>query len=234
VHCAADVLDADCIYPPVRVPFVTGVAFAKLMHDFDINNTIRPDVDAGINAKARDEETSQHMRRVGILSALLALSLGRPWGEVDLIRLAAPLHDIGKIAVPDYILRKPGKLTRAEFDQMKTHTFIGHQILGAGPSDVLRVAAQIALSHHERWDGTGYPQGLGGIHIPFPARITAIADVFDALTHARPYKEAWSLEEALETIEEESGRQFDPELVPAFLSLIRPRGLWTLTDGICK
>jgi putative two-component system response regulator len=211
-----------------------GAAFTKLRHDFDSSNTILPDLDAWINAKASNEETGQHMWRVGILSALLALSLGRPWGEVGLIRLAAPLHDIGKIAIPDHILKKPGKLTQAEFDQMKAHTFIGHQILGAGPSDVSRVAAQIALSHHERWDGTGYPQGLGGIRIPLPARITAIADVFDALTHARPYKEAWSLEKALETIEEESGRQFDPELVPAFLSLIRPRGLWTLTADICK
>jgi putative two-component system response regulator len=220
--------------PACSRPFCDGSGFTKLRHDFDIGNTIRPDLDAWINAEDRNEETGQHMRRVGILSALLALSLDRPWGEVGLIRLAAPLHDIGKIAIPDHILKKPGKLTRAEFDQMKAHTSIGHQILGAGPSDVSRVAAQIALSHHERWDGTGYPQGLGGIRIPFPARITAIADVFDALTHARPYKEAWSLEKALETIEEECGRQFDPELVPAFLSLIRPPGPWTLIDDICK
>jgi putative two-component system response regulator len=204
------------------------------MHHIDINTTIGPDLDNRINTEASYGETDTHMRRVGTLSALLALSIGMPWSDVNLLRMAAPLHDIGKIAVPDHILKKPGKLTQAEFDQMKEHTLIGHQILGASQSAVSRMAAQIALSHHERWDGMGYPQGLSGSLIPLPARITALADVFDALTHVRPYKQAWSLEKTLKSIERESGRQFDPDLVPVLLSLIRPQGLWRLMAQICE
>ncbi len=184
------------------------------------------------SAEYRDDEIGQHMRRVGALSALLGLAIDRPPREIALLRAAAPLHDVGKISVPDHILEKPGKLTEAEFNQMKSHTFIGSLILAGSRFRVLHVARQIALSHHERWDGTGYPQGLVGDAIPLPARITAIADVFDALTHARPYKKAWNLKKAIEAIEQESGRHFDPALVHPFLSVLRAEGLQRLAARI--
>ncbi len=185
-----------------------------------------------LSAEYRDDEIGQHMRRVGMLSALLALVMGRSPREIALLRLAAPLHDVGKVSVPDHILRKPGRLTETEFNQMKLHTFIGGQILSGSRFAALQVASQIALSHHERWDGTGYPQGLAGDAIPLSARITAIADVFDALTHARPYKKAWNLRKAIEAIEQESGRHFDPALAPAFLSVLRAEGLQRLAATV--
>ncbi len=174
-----------------------------------------------IPAGYRDDEIGRHTRRVGMLSALLAEAAGRAPREIALLRIAAPLHDVGKIGVPDYILGKPSKLTEAEFNQVKSHTFLGARILGGSRFAVLQVASEIALSHHERWDGKGYPRGLAGEIIPLPARITAIADVFDALTHTRPYKRAWNVKKAIEAIEQESGRQFDPALVSAFLSIMR-------------
>lgn len=168
----------------------------------------------------KDDET-QHMHRVGVLSALLALEIGRPHREIAILRAAAPLHDIGKIGIPNQILEKPGELTYAEFTAVKAHTWIGRQILSRSQIAVCQLASHIALSHHERWDGTGYPEGLAGNAIPLPARITAIADVFDALTHARPYKQAWNYPKAMEFIEQESRRHFDPALVPAFRSVVR-------------
>ena len=166
----------------------------------------------------REDEISHHMWRVGMLSALLAQIIGQPPREIAMLRIGACLHDIGKIAIPNHILEKPGTLNSAEFNRMKSHTLLGGLILD-GCDPLLQVASQIAVSHHERWDGSGYPQGLAGDTIPLPARIAAIADVFDALTHARPYKKAWNLRKAVELIEQESGRQFDPNLVAAFLSI---------------
>ncbi len=185
-----------------------------------------------IASEYRDDETGQHTQRVGLLSAMLAQQVGSPAKEVELLRIAAPLHDVGKICVPDKILRKSGKLSRQEFQLMQSHTVIGGQILGSSPFAVLQMAAQIARSHHERWDGAGYPDGLAGEAIPFAARVTAIADAFDALTHPRPYKEAWSLEKTILTIEAESGRHFDPSLVPPFLSLLRADGLHKLANRL--
>jgi len=178
-----------------------------------------------VAAEYRDDESGQHAERVGILSAMLAQAIGQPSCEVDLMRVAAPLHDVGKIGVPDHILTKTGTLTEHEFAIMKSHTVIGGEILGGSRFAVLELASQIALSHHEWWDGSGYPQGLTRELIPLPGRITALADVFDALTHPRPYREMWGLERVIETIEEECGRHFDPDLVPAFLGLLR-------TDGV--
>lgn len=172
-----------------------------------------------VTYECRDDEM-QHMHRVGILSALLALEIGRPRREIAILRAAAPLHDIGKRVIPNQILEKPGELTCAEFNAMKAHTWIGWQILSSSPIAVYQFASHIALSHHEHWDGNGYPEGLAGDAIPLPARITAIADVFDALTHARPYKRAWNHQKAMEFIEQESRRHFDPALVPAFLSVV--------------
>jgi len=142
--------------------------------------------------------------------------LGCPEAESELIRLAAPLHDVGKLGVSDSILLKPGKLTAVEFEQVKQHTVGGAHILRDSSSDILKLAEQIALNHHEWWNGKGYPHGLRGLEIPLAARIVALADVFDALTHERPYKHAWPVDEATVEIERLRGRQFDPAVVDAF------------------
>lgn len=175
-------------------------------------------------AEFRDDDTGQHTRRVGDLSVLIAERLGVPDQQVELIQLAAPLHDIGKIAIPDAVLSKPGKLTEAEFEQMKTHTTVGAQMLAESAFALLEMAEVIALTHHEKWDGSGYPAGLAGETIPIAGRIVAVADVFDALTHARPYKPAWSPDRAIEEIASQAGRHFDPGVLEAFLSLTREPG----------
>jgi putative two-component system response regulator len=169
-------------------------------------------------AEFRDDETGQHTQRVGHTSAILAQALGFAPDQVELIRRAAPLHDVGKIAIPDAILRKPGKLTPEEFEIIKTHTTIGAQILSGSRSRLLQVAEEIALTHHERWDGTGYA-GLAGEKIPLAGRIVALADVFDALTHDRVYRKAWPFEQAIGEIELQRGRQFEPRLVDTFLQV---------------
>jgi len=172
-----------------------------------------------IAAEYRDDETYQHTERVGHFAAKLALGLDLPGGQVTLLRQAAPLHDVGKLAIPDCILLKPGKLTSDEFEVMKTHAALGARLLSSGSSPVLQMAAVIAATHHERWDGGGYPKGLSGEAIPLVGRIVAVADVFDALTHDRPYKRAWSVEDAIAEIGRGAGGQFDPRVVTAFLAL---------------
>ncbi len=168
-------------------------------------------------AEYRDDVTGQHTRRVGEISGILARALMLPDEQIELIRRAAPMHDIGKIGVSDTILLKPGKLTAEEFGVMKTHTTIGARIQSGSVSPLLQMAEVIALSHHEKWDGTGY-LGLMGTAIPREGRIVAVADVFDALTNARPYKPAFPNEQAFEIIREGSGTQFDPEIVEVFLA----------------
>jgi putative two-component system response regulator len=170
-------------------------------------------------AEFRDDNTGQHTERVGQMAALLAQEAGLPDSLVSLIRRAAPLHDVGKIGIPDAVLLKLGKLTDAEFALVKTHTTIGARILSGSKFAMLRLAEEIAFSHHEHWDGGGY-EGLSGESIPLAGRIVTIADVFDALTQKRPYKAAWSIGEALAEIERQRGRQFDPTLVDAFLRVI--------------
>jgi putative nucleotidyltransferase with HDIG domain len=170
-------------------------------------------------AEYRDDDTQEHAWRIGRSSALLAHEIGLPDVEVELIRRAAPLHDIGKIGITDVILLKPGKLSDQEFEVIRTHTTIGAEILSGSESPLLRLAQQIALTHHERWDGRGYPVGLPGEEIPLAGRIVAVADVFDALTHERPYKVAWPVEQAVDEIVSQAGRQFDPGLVEAFSRL---------------
>lgn len=169
-------------------------------------------------AEFRDDDTGQHTQRVGHTSAILAQALSFAPDQVELIRRAAPLHDVGKIAIPDAILRKPGKLTPEEFEIIKTHTTIGARILSGSRSRPLQVAEEIALTHHERWDGTGYA-GLAGEKIPLAGRIVALADVFDALTHDRVYRKAWPFEQAIGEIELQRGRQFEPRLVDTFLQV---------------
>jgi putative two-component system response regulator len=169
-------------------------------------------------AEFRDDETGQHTRRVGDLSVRIAERLGVSDLEVGLIRLAAPLHDVGKIALPDAILGKRGRLTEAEFEQMKTHATVGGQMLAGSAFALLEMAEQVALTHHEKWDGSGYPNGLGGEAIPLAGRIVAVADVFDALTHERPYKAPWSRVDAIAEITGDAGRHFDPQVVEAFVT----------------
>jgi putative two-component system response regulator len=169
-------------------------------------------------AELHDDDTGRHTRRVGELSALIAEHLGLPAATVDLIRIAAPLHDVGKIAIPDALLAKPGKLDREEFEQMKTHTTAGAQMLTGSAFPCLVMAQEIALTHHERWDGSGYPAGLLGEAIPISGRIVAVADVFDALTHARPYKPAWSTADAVTEMAGQAGRHFDPQVIDALLA----------------
>ncbi|GGL97294.1 tetratricopeptide repeat protein [Deinococcus aerophilus] len=174
----------------------------------------------GLVGEYRDDKTGSHTQRVSQLAAALAQAIGLPPAEVELIRLAARLHDIGKIGVPDVILLKTGKLTAEEFTIMKHHTTIGARVLEGGQSDLTRMAEEIALTHHERWDGSGYPQGLQGDRIPLTGRIVAIVDVWDALTTERSYKAAWSREEAWREMAAQSGRHFDPYLIEVFLGMI--------------
>jgi putative two-component system response regulator len=174
-------------------------------------------------AEYRDDDTGQHTRRVGSLSAALARELNLPPEQVDLIFEAAPLHDVGKIGIPDSVLLKPGRLTAPEFEQIKTHTRIGAELLRGTSSPLLQAAEEIARSHHEKWNGTGY-EGLSGNGIPLHGRLVSVADVFDALTHARPYKEAWSVDDAIAEIVSQSGHQFDPAVVEALVQ-IASRGM---------
>ena len=172
----------------------------------------------GAAAELHDDDTGEHTHRVGDLSAAIAHTMGLPESQLELIRLAAPLHDVGKIAISDAVLRKPGKLTVEEFEQVKTHTTAGAQMLAGSPFALLAVAEETALTHHERWDGSGYPAGLARDEIPITGRIVAVADVFDALTHRRPYKPAWSTADAITEMTHQAGRHFDPQVVDAFLS----------------
>ena len=164
----------------------------------------------------RDNETSEHVGRVAAVSRLIAEELQQDEAFIRVLYLAAPLHDVGKIGVPDSILNKPGRLDPAERAIMQTHAAIGAEILANGDSDLVRMAASVAASHHERWDGKGYPHGLSGAKIPLAARITAVADVFDALCSERSYKPAWPIETARQEIERCAGSHFDPSCVAAF------------------
>jgi putative two-component system response regulator len=175
-------------------------------------------------AEYRDDGTHEHTRRVARTAFLLARELGMTAADASLIRQAAPLHDLGKLALPDAILLKRARLSMAEYTQVKEHPAAGAAILSGSSSQVLRMAEQIALTHHEWWDGSGYPVGLEGQAIPLSGRIVALADVFDALTHARPYKRAWRIDRALGEIRRLAGRQFDPAVVEAFFRL-DPAGL---------
>jgi len=169
-------------------------------------------------AEFRDDDTHQHTRRMADICVRIAQGLGLNETFVELLRRAAPLHDVGKIGISDSILLKPGKLTRDEFDNMRTHTTIGANILSGSRVGFLLLAEEIALNHHERWDGSGYPNGRVGESIPLSGRIAAVADVFDALTNERPYKRAWPVPDALEEMAGLRGTQFDPDVLDIFLS----------------
>lgn len=174
----------------------------------------------GLAAEYKDNETGQHILRMSEFSRMLAKAAGLSDFDAETILHAAPMHDIGKIGIPDYVLLKPGKLNAEEWEIMKTHVTIGERILSGSDFPLMIVAKNIALTHHEKWDGTGYPQGLKGKDIPIEGRICALCDVFDALASDRPYKKAWPTEEIMEYIKEQSGRHFDPDLVTLFEGIL--------------
>lgn len=169
-------------------------------------------------SEIRDDETGRHTQRVGELSAAIARAMRLGDHAEELISRAAPLHDVGKIGIPDAILLKPGRLTPEERALMQSHTVIGAKILSGGKSEVMSMAERIALSHHEKWDGSGYPNQLCGISIPIEARIVAVADCVDALTHNRPYRMAWPLPKVFDEIERCQGSHFDPDVVAALMT----------------
>jgi len=171
-------------------------------------------------AEYKDEDTGDHIKRMSQYCALIAEKLDLSAKEVQNILYAAPMHDVGKIGIPDSILMKPGKLTDEEFQTMKTHSVIGANILAYSKAEILKIAEQIALSHHEKWNGRGYPQGLSGDNIPLVGRIVGLADAFDALTSKRPYKDPYTVEVALDIIKKERGEHFDPDVVDVFLKNI--------------
>ena len=174
----------------------------------------------GRAADYKDNETGRHVIRMSLYAQQLALAAGcHPDWAQDLLH-AAPMHDIGKIGIPDAVLLKPGALDAQEWDVMRTHPHIGAEIIGSHAAHVLQLARSIALAHHEKWDGSGYPYGLAGETIPLEARICAIVDVFDALTSTRPYKKPWSTEDAVAHIQSQAGKHFEPRLVDLFVALL--------------
>jgi len=174
----------------------------------------------GLAAEYKDNETGLHIIRMSKMCQAIGVKAGREGMDTDILLNASPMHDIGKIGIPDRILQKPGKLDPEEWKIMKTHTSIGAQMLDGHSSALLIMAREIALTHHEKWDGSGYPNCLKGEEIPLPGRICAIADVFDALTSVRPYKKAWSIEDSVAEIKKGKGTLFDPELVDVFMSVL--------------
>ncbi|MQA23164.1 HD domain-containing phosphohydrolase [Rugamonas rivuli] len=171
----------------------------------------------GLAAEYKDNETGLHVIRMSHYSRILGRAAGMSEAEADDLLHAAPMHDVGKIGIPDSILRKPGPLETAEWKVMQTHAAIGGEIIGKHPGGMLAMAYQVAMTHHEKWDGSGYPNGLAGREIPLVGRIVAIADVFDALTSARPYKPEWPIPQAVEYLEQQRGKHFDADLVDLFL-----------------
>ncbi len=170
-----------------------------------------------LTAELKDEDTGDHLKRMSQYSAILAKGLGLASEEVDSILYAAPMHDIGKVGIPDKIMLKSGKLSSEEFEEIKKHTVIGAKILSGSQSSLVNLAEKIALHHHEKWDGTGYPNGLLGEQISLPGRIVALADTFDALTSRRPYKDPYPFEVAKDIILKEGGRSFDPKIIDVFM-----------------
>ena len=170
-------------------------------------------------AESRDPETGRHITRMSRVCAHLGKTIGMSPADCETLLHAAPMHDIGKVAVPDSILHKPGPLNDVERDRMRLHPTVGAEILSGSRSPIVQMAEEIALTHHERWDGSGYPRGLRGTEIPLVGRICAVGDVFDALISARSYKRAWSIDDALEELQRQAGELLDPELVEALVSV---------------
>ncbi|MBD0383050.1 DUF3369 domain-containing protein [Paenibacillus sedimenti] len=196
-----------------------SVAFENIYLNDELESTQKEIIyTMGEITETRSQETGHHVKRVAEYSRLLALKYGLSEQEAEVVRLASPMHDVGKVGIPDAILNKPGKLTDEEFDIMKTHSNLGYEMLKHSNKQVLNAAAIIAQQHHEKYDGTGYPRGLRGEEIHIYGRITALADVFDALCSDRVYKKAWELERVLDLLQTERGRHFDPEIVDLFMA----------------
>lgn len=196
-----------------------SIGFDNLSLSREIVNTQKEVIlTLGEVVETRSKETANHVARVAEVCYLLAVKYGLDEDEADMLRLAAPMHDVGKIGIPEVILNKPGRLTRAEFEIVKQHARIGYEILRNSKRQIMETAAIVALQHHERWDGGGYPQGLAGEQIHIYGRISAIADVFDALTHKRCYKDAWPDNRVIDFFKQEAGAHFDPDLTRIFLS----------------
>jgi response regulator RpfG family c-di-GMP phosphodiesterase len=195
-----------------------AVAFNNISLNYEIIDTQKELLERlGEMVELRSNETSNHVKRVAAYSYILALAYGMNKEDAFIFKLASPMHDVGKLAIPDDILKKPSKLTPKEFETMKTHTTLGFNIFKGTKKKILKIAAIIALQHHEKWDGTGYPKGLKGEEIDIYARITAVADVFDSLTQERVYKKAWEIDRVIEFLKEQSGKAFDPKLIELFL-----------------
>ena len=173
----------------------------------------------GLAAEYRDEETGQHIKRISEYCRLMGIHLGFTSEGNENLAIASTMHDVGKIGIPDHIIMKPGKLTEEEWELMKSHTVIGAKLLSGSESEILQAAEIIALTHHEKWDGTGYPNGLKGEEIPLIGRIVCLCDMFDTLVTERPYKESWAIDLAIKEIESKSGTYFDPQLVRLFSTL---------------
>lgn len=223
----------DYITKPVNAAIVLArvKTHLSLVRSDELKNTRMEIIRClGHAAEFKDNETGRHVIRMSEYSSILASAIGLHYDDCELIRNAAPMHDIGKIGIPDQVLLKPGKLDQDEWVIMKRHPEIGRDILGNQDSPLLRLAASIAYTHHEKWNGEGYPRGLKGEEIPLEGRIIAIADVFDALTTSRPYKQAWPIEKAIKLLQDEAGHHFDPMLVPLFLrrieDVLEVRELW--------
>ncbi|MEO1818117.1 MULTISPECIES: HD-GYP domain-containing protein [Pseudomonas] len=223
----------DYISKPVSAPIVRARVRTHLsLVRADVLRQTRLNIvqALGMAAEYKDNETGLHVIRMSHFSRIIALEAGFSAEDAEELLHAAPMHDVGKIGIPDAILQKPGKLDADEWAIMQQHPDIGARIIGEHDASMLQMARRIALGHHEKWDGSGYPAGLAGTDIPIEARIIAIADVFDALTSERPYKRAWSVEDAVALIREQSGKHFDPHLVNCFLArleeIIEIRDRW--------
>ncbi|MDO6685899.1 MULTISPECIES: HD-GYP domain-containing protein [unclassified Agarivorans] len=228
---AVDYITKPVSPPVVKVRVKTHLALfnqnreldRKVKEQTDVINTTRLQIiqRLGRAAEYKDNETGLHVIRMSHYSKILGIAAGMSEPDADVLMNAAPMHDIGKIGIPDSVLQKPGKLDADEWDIMQSHAVIGGEILGEGDSsELLDLAKTVALTHHEKWDGSGYPNGLAGEDIPIVGRIVAIADVFDALTSQRPYKQAWPVEKAVDLLKSEAGTHFDPTLVPLFIAAL--------------
>ena len=213
----------DYIVKPINPPIVAARVRAHLsmVRVERLEQSYREAISMlGEAAHFNDEDTGVHIWRMAAYSEALARAAGKSEDYCRDIERAAAMHDTGKIGIPKEILQKPGPLDASEWKVMRTHCQLGRDILVKGTSETFKMAASIAMYHHEKWDGSGYPEGLAGEAIPLEARLVAIADVFDALTMRRPYKEPWSVERALEILREGAGRHFDPHLIDVFFSII--------------
>jgi HD-GYP domain-containing protein (c-di-GMP phosphodiesterase class II) len=209
--------DRDLEYLSLAASY-SGKSLESVMLHHEIEETQKEIIfTMGEIGESRSKETGNHVKRVAEYSYILALGLGMSQEEAELLKMASPMHDIGKVAIPDAVLKKPGKLTEEEFSIMKSHTNIGYGLLKNSKRHILKTAAIVASQHHEKWNGRGYPNGLKGEEIHIYGRITAIADVFDALGSDRVYKKAWELDRILNLFKEERGEHFDPEVVDVFM-----------------